>query len=81
MDEEIPRLQSWHRRVRQFFDGINPNNLEFHIQVLLPEDVRNKFDIAYKKFIESMDMIMPNPTVKPYIDDLKWIGKVRKNVR
>lgn len=46
--------------------------------VLEPEDIRNEFDTAFKKFSESMDMVLPNPKAKPYVEDLKWLGKIRK---
>ncbi|WP_010530037.1 type I restriction endonuclease subunit R [Lentibacillus jeotgali] len=78
VDEEIPRLQSRHRRVMQFFDYINKSDLESCLKVLEPEDIRNTFDTAFKKFSESMDMVMPSPKAKAYVDDLKWLGKVRK---
>ncbi|WP_020007165.1 type I restriction endonuclease subunit R [Salinicoccus albus] len=81
VNEEIPRLQSRHRRVMQFFDGLSRNDLEGHISVLEPEDQRNAFDTAFKKFSESMDMIMPSPQAQPFIDDLKWLGKVRKHAK
>ncbi len=50
VDEEIPRLQSRHRRVMQFFDYINKSDLEANLKVLEPEDIRNTFDTAFKKF-------------------------------
>ncbi|RIU93434.1 type I restriction endonuclease subunit R [Oceanobacillus picturae] len=78
VDEEIPRLQSRHRRVMQFFDYINKSDLEANLKVLEPEDIRNTFDTAFKKFSESMDMVMPSPKAQPYVDDLKWLGKIRK---
>src|SRR5699024_4549778 len=78
VDEEIPRLQSRHRRVMQFFDYIRKDDLEGNLKVLEPEDVRHSFDTAFKKFSESMDMVMPSPKAKKYYDDLKWLGKVRQ---
>ncbi|WP_163536358.1 type I restriction endonuclease subunit R [Gracilibacillus sp. YIM 98692] len=78
VDEEMPRLQSHHRRIMQFFDYINKSDAEACLKVLEPEDVRNKFDTAFKKFSESMDMVMPSPKAKAYVDDLKWLGKIRK---
>ncbi|MDQ0160020.1 type I restriction endonuclease subunit R [Alkalibacillus salilacus] len=78
VDEEMPRLEQRHRQAMRFFDYINKEDYEACIKVLEPEDVRNKFDTAFKKFSESMDMIMPSPRAKPYVDDLKWLGKVRK---
>lgn len=78
VDEEIPRLQSRHRRVMQFFDYINKSDLEASLKVLEPEDIRNTFDTAFKKFSESMDMVMPSPKARAYVDDLRWLGKIRK---
>ena len=78
VDEEIPRLQSRHRRAMQFFDHIPKDNLEANLKVLEPLDVRHSFDTTFKKFSESMDMVMPSPKVKKYVDDLKWLGKIRQ---
>ncbi|PFP06537.1 type I restriction endonuclease subunit R [Bacillus thuringiensis] len=78
IDTEIPRLQSRHRSVMRFFDYISAENLEACLQVLEPEDVRNEFDTAFKRFSESMDMVMPSPKAHGYIADLKFLGKVRQ---
>lgn len=78
IDTEIPRLQSRHRSAMRFFDYISTDNLEACLQVLEPEDVRNEFDTAFKRFSESMDMVMPNPKAHDYITDLKFLGKVRQ---
>ncbi|MCT2534780.1 type I restriction endonuclease subunit R [Aquibacillus koreensis] len=78
VDEEIPRLQTRHRKAIRFFDYKNKENLDANLAVLEPEDIRNEFDTAFKKFSESMDMIMPSPKARPYLDDLKWLGKIRK---
>jgi type I restriction enzyme, R subunit len=78
VDSEIPRLQSRHRRAVRFFDYVRRDDLEGCIQILEPEDVRNEFDTAFKKFSESMDMILPSPKARPYLDDLKFLGKIRQ---
>ncbi|MEH7057551.1 type I restriction endonuclease subunit R [Bacillus wiedmannii] len=78
IDTEIPRLQSRHRSTMRFFDYISTENLEACLQVLEPEDVRNEFDTAFKRFSESMDMVMPSPKAHDYIADLKFLGKVRQ---
>jgi type I restriction enzyme R subunit len=77
IDSELPRLQTRHRSSMRFFDYINKTDLESCIKVLEPEDVRTEFDIAFKKFAHSMDMIMPNQAANPYRNDLKFLGKVR----
>lgn len=78
IDTEIPRLQSRHRSAMRFFDYISKENLEACLQVLEPEDVRNEFDTTFKRFSESMDMVMPSPKAHDYIADLKFLGKVRQ---
>ncbi|TKH20276.1 type I restriction endonuclease subunit R [Bacillus wiedmannii] len=78
IDTEIPRLQSRHRSAMRFFDYISTDNLEACLQVLEPEDVRNEFDTTFKRFSESMDMVMPSPKAHDYIADLKFLGKVRQ---
>ncbi|KRF31953.1 type I restriction endonuclease subunit R [Paenibacillus sp. Soil787] len=77
ISSELPRLQTRHRSAMRLFDSINKTDLEACIKVLEPEDVRTDFDIAFKKFSQSMDMIMPNPAANPYREDLKFLGKVR----
>jgi type I restriction enzyme R subunit len=78
VDSEIPRLQTRHRAAMKYFDYINQSNLDACIQVLEPEDVRHEFDMAFKRFSKSMDMVMPSPKAQPYMEDLKFLGKVRQ---
>lgn len=78
IDVEIPRLQTRHRKAMRFFDYKNKEDVDACLMVLEPEDIRNEFDTAFKKLSESMDMVLPNPKAKPYVDDLKWLGKIRK---
>lgn len=78
IDTEIPRLQSRHRSALRFFDYIRKDDLEACLLVLEPEDVRNEFDTAFKRFSESMDMVMPSPKAHDYIADLRFLGKVRQ---
>ncbi|MBA4496400.1 type I restriction endonuclease subunit R [Paenactinomyces guangxiensis] len=77
IESELPRLQTRHRAAMRFFDYTRKSDLEACLKVLEPEDVRTQFDIAFKKFSSSMDMIMPNPAANPYREDLKFLGKVR----
>jgi type I restriction enzyme R subunit len=77
IDSELPKLQTRHRAALRFFEKVNQVNLEACIKVLEPEDVRTEFDLAFKRFSESMDLIMPSPLANPYRDDLKFLGKVR----
>ena len=77
VESELPRLQSRHRSAMRFFHHVNSDNLEACVKVLEPEDIRTEFDLAFKRFAESMDLVMPSPLANPYRDDLKFLGKIR----
>ena len=81
LEEELPRLESRHRKAMSFFDDVDIDDIEECVQVLKPEDVRLKFDVAFRKFSESMDMMLPHPKARPYLDDLKKLGKIRRYAR
>lgn len=78
IDEEIPRLEQRHRTAMRFFDGLKKAQREQSILRLAEEDIRTDFDIAFKRFAESMDKIMPSPKAEKYISDLKHLGLIRQ---
>lgn len=78
IESELPRLQTRHRAAMRFFDRVNKKDDEACIRVLEHEDIRTEFDLAFKRFSKSMELIMPNPQANPYRDDLKFLGYVRK---
>lgn len=43
--------------------------------------MRTDFDQAFRRFSQSMDMMLPDPRALPYVGDLKWLGKVRQAAR
>ena len=75
--EELPRLESRHRTALRFFAGIDRRDLEACLRALEAEDVRAEFDQAFRRFTESLDMLLPDPEALPYVKDLKWLGKLR----
>ena len=46
------------------------------MRVLEPEDVRAEFDLAFRRFSQSMDMLLPDRRALPYRGDLLWLGKI-----
>jgi len=78
---ELPQLESRHRRVMRFFQKADHEDLEACLKVLEPEDVRAEFEMAFRRFSQSLDMLLPDPSALPYVDDLKWLGKVRNAAR
>lgn len=79
--DELPRLESRHREVMRFFAKVKREDLEACLRVLEPEDRRAEFDSAFKRFSQSMDMVLPDPAALEYQDDLKWLGKLRAVAR
>lgn len=78
IDEELPRLEQRHRSAMRFFDGLKKTQREESILRLAEEDVRADFEIAYKRFAESMDKVMPSPKAEAFVGDLKHLGLIRQ---
>ena len=80
--DELPRLQSRHAAVMKFFQPVaDTNDLDACVRVLEPEDVRAGFDLAFRRFSQSMDMLLPDQRALAYQGDLRWLGKIRGTAR
>ena len=76
--DELPRLQSRHAAAMKFFRSVtDTNDLDACVRVLEPEDIRAAFDLAFRCFSRSMDMLLPDKRALAYHTDLGWLGKVR----
>jgi type I restriction enzyme R subunit len=76
--DELPRLQARHAVALRFFVRVKDrDDLNACVAVLEPEDVRAEFDTAFKRFSQSLDMLLPDPRALPYVADAKWLGKIR----
>ena len=76
--DELPRLQSRHAATMRFFQEVGDrDDLNACVQVLEPEDVRAAFDLAFRRFGQSMDMLLPDRRALAYHGDLRWLGKIR----
>jgi type I restriction enzyme, R subunit len=79
--DELPRLQARHAATLRFFVRVkDKDDLEACVTVLEPVDVRAEFDEAFRRFAESLNMILPDPPdpcALPYVADAKWLGKIR----
>jgi type I restriction enzyme R subunit len=66
----------------RFFQKVRQNDdLDACVRVLEPEDVRAEFDQAFRRFAQSMDMLLPDPRALPFRADLGWLGKIRGAAR
>jgi type I restriction enzyme, R subunit len=76
--DELPRLQARHAAAMRFFVRVkDKDDLDLCVAVLEPEDIRAEFDTAFKRFSESLDMMLPDPHALPYANDARWLGKIR----
>ncbi len=76
--DELPRLQARHRNVLRFFVRVkDKDSLQDCVAALAAEDTRAQFDDAFKKFAQSLDMMLPDPGALRYKDDARWLGKIR----
>lgn len=80
-NEELPRLEARHRTAMQFFDKADKTDIEACLKVITPPDIRADFELAFRRFSESMDMVLPDPAALRYSPDLKWLGKLRNAAR
>jgi type I restriction enzyme, R subunit len=77
--DELPRLQSRHAASMRFFAKVgDKSDLEQCVAVLEPVDVRMAFQTAFRRFSQSMDMLLPDPAALDYQSDLGWLGKIRQ---
>lgn len=81
LKDEIPKLKAMHTRVMGHFKGADINDLDACILKLKDEDKRQQFEIDFKKFAKQMDIIMPDESAKPFLGDLKALGKINLGAR
>lgn len=81
LKDEIPKLKAMHTRVIGHFKGADIHDLDACILKLKDEDKRQQFEIDFKKFAKQMDIIMPDESAKPFLGDLKALGKINLGAR
>ncbi|MDD5306954.1 MAG: HsdR family type I site-specific deoxyribonuclease, partial [Deltaproteobacteria bacterium] len=80
--DELPRLQTRHAAAMRFLVKVRSRgDLDACVAALEAEDVRAEFDVAFRRFVDSMDMLLPDPRALAYADDLRWLGKIRQAAR
>lgn len=85
--EEAERLLDRHERVRQFFasHGIeladDPAVIEECVGLFVNRELRARFDIDVKRFLVSLDIVLPRPEARPFVADAKLFGKIQLYTR
>lgn len=87
LDDEIDRLDSRHQRVRQLFlqrsvePGPSDDAMEACVELLADEALRAQFDVDLKRFLNTLDVVLPRPEARPFIADAKLFADVQRRVR
>lgn len=83
---ELASLKEAHLKVMHIFrkvkrDGKPGEIIQQCLEILKPNDVRSEFEALFREFAKSMDMLMPDPCVDPFISDFKFAGMVREGAK
>ena len=87
IQKELANLDYWYKKAFKFFEKIDfskgrPEDiLQRCMEILKPEDVRAEFDAAFRNMARSMDFLMPDPVVDPYLKDFKLLGTIREGTK
>lgn len=77
MDSIYDEMMSYRENVMRIFTGVDKNNIDDLVRVIEPEDKRAEFEVAYKKFVVSVEMLMPGNVSKDILNDVKWLSYIR----
>jgi type I restriction enzyme, R subunit len=81
LKEELPKLQACHTRAMKYFKAVDREDIDACVLVLKDEEVRQPFEIDFRKFAKQMDIIFPDTAATPYIPDLMFLGKVNQSAK
>ncbi|MGK7895506.1 MAG: type I restriction endonuclease subunit R [Xenococcus sp. (in: cyanobacteria)] len=77
-ENELLILERHHRSVMRIFERCDRNNYEALFKIIEPEDIRTKFNRAYRAFASSLNLLYPDPEALDYEEDFKWLSKIRQ---
>ena len=81
LKDELPKLGDLHQRVLTIFQGRGIQDIadvNACIDLLRDMKIRADFAVKLKKFLVSLDIVMPRPEALPYIRDAKIFGYINK---
>lgn len=77
MDSIYDEMMSYREAVMRIFSGADKNNIDELVRSLELEDKRAEFEVAYKKFVGTVEMLMPGNVSKDILNDVKWLSYIR----
>jgi type I restriction enzyme R subunit len=81
-DEEIAKLTPRRDRLRMIFTQHNvtpvdsPEAIEACVQVLENDELRARFDVLLRRFLETVETVMPRRQVKPFLAEARLFALV-----
>lgn len=86
VERELRALGEHHKATLKFFAGISLKGeartiVQNCLEALKNEAVRGRFDEAYRAFAKSMDFLMPDLRVEPFLKDFKFLGAIREGAK
>ena len=81
LKDEIPKLKNAHTRVIKHFEGLDLDDIDDCIYSLEEEIRRQEFQADFNKFAKQMDIVLPDTSATPFINDLKRLGKIAIGAR
>lgn len=79
--DEIPKLRAAHTRVIRHFKGKDLSDIDACVLVLKNEEVRQQFEIDFKKFAKQLNIVMPDVGASPFLHDMTLLGKINQGAR
>ena len=86
LKREIEILKEHYAKAMALFKKVDRTGtpgkvLQDCLAILEPEDMRAEFDDLFRVMTKSIDILMPDPCVEPYLKDFKFLGMVREGAR
>jgi type I restriction enzyme R subunit len=85
--EEIDKLDPQRRRVRMLFSqhgvtlGSDEQTIERCVLLLGDPQLRDRFEAELKRFLGTVDTVLPNPAVRPYLADARLFAEIQLRAR
>ena len=81
LKDEIPKLEARRARAIKYFEGEELSDIDSCVGALQNEMTRAEFEVDFKKFLQSMNAVLPNKMAAPYISDMKKLGRINQAAR
>lgn len=81
LKDELPLLADRHRRARAIFTerGLALSDVQACVELLENVEIRADFVVKLKKFLRSLNVVMPRPAGLAYVADARQLGLINRS--